>query len=216
MLGLPLRATAGAHVELMLLGPAERRVAFAVDAVLSEQEVLVKTLGKPLLRVRNFAAATILGSGAPALILNAAELLQSALRPAAAPRPARPQEAPQRTRSILVADDSITARMLLKNILESAGYRVTTATDGADALTALQARAFDALVSDVEMPRLDGFELTTKVRADEKLAALPVVLVTSLGSREHQERGVAVGANAYIVKSSFDQSNLLEVLSLLV
>ena len=216
VLDLPLHATVGAQVELMLLGPAERRVAFAVDAVLSEQEVLVKNLGKPLLRVRHFAGATILGSGTPALILNAAELLQSALRPAAAPRPARPQEAPQRTRSILVADDSITARMLLKNILESAGYRVTTATDGMDALTALQARAFDALVSDVEMPRLDGFELTTKVRADEKLAALPVVLVTSLGSREHQERGVAVGANAYIVKSSFDQSNLLEVLSLLV
>ena len=216
VLGLPLRATAGAQVELMLLGSAERRVAFAVDAVLSEQEVLVKNLGKPLLRVRHFAGATILGSGTPALILNAAELLQSALRPTDAPRRARPQEAPQRTRSILVADDSITARMLLKNILESAGYRVTVATDGADALTALQARAFDALVSDVEMPRLDGFELTAKVRADEKLAALPVVLVTSLGSREHQERGVAVGANAYIVKSSFDQSNLLEVLSLLV
>ena len=168
------------------------------------------------LRVRNFAAATILGSGAPALILNAAELLQSAWRATAAPRRARPQEVPQRTRSILVADDSITARMLLKNILESAGYRVTTATDGMDALTTLRAREFDALVSDVEMPRLDGFELTTKVRADPKLAALPVVLVTALGSHEHQERGVAVGANAYIVKGSFDQSNLLEVLSLLV
>ena len=102
--------------------------------------------------------------------------------------------------------------MLLKNILETAGYQVTVAADGADAFAALQARDFDLLVSDVEMPRLDGFALTAKVRADKKLAALPVVLVTGLGSREHQTRGVTVGANAYIVKSSFDQSNLLEVL----
>ena len=215
-LGLPPRATAGAHLELMVLGPAERRIAFAVDAVLSEQEVLVKNLGKPLLRVRHIAGATILGSGAPALILNAAELLHTAARAAAAPRRTRPQTPSEQSRAILVADDSITSRMLLKNILESAGYRVTTATDGMEALTALKARDYDALVSDVEMPRLDGFGLTAKVRADPRLAELPVVLVTGLGSREHQEHGVAVGANAYIVKGSFDQSNLLEVLRLLV
>ena len=102
--------------------------------------------------------------------------------------------------------------MLLKNILETAGYLVTTATDGVAALAALHAHAFDMLVSDVAMPRLDGFGLTAKVRADRKLAHLPVVLVTALGTPEHRARGVAVGANAYIVKSSFDQSNLLEVL----
>lgn len=218
VLGLPPRADAAAQVEVVVLGTAERRIGFAVDAVLSEQEVLVKIIGKPLLRVRHIAGATILGSGTPALILNTAELLQSAVRLSAAshrahPRPTAPA-AP--ARSILVVDDSITSRMLLKNILESAGYRVTTAIDGVDALTALQSRAFDLLVSDVEMPRMDGFDLTAKVRADKKLSELPVVLVTALGSREHQERGVAAGANAYIVKSSFDQSNLLEVLRKLV
>jgi two-component system chemotaxis sensor kinase CheA len=102
--------------------------------------------------------------------------------------------------------------MLLKNILESAGYSVVTAIDGLDALTTLKSRDFDLLVSDVDMPRLDGFDLTAKIRADKKLAELPVVLVTALGSREHQERGIDVGANAYIVKSSFDQSNLIEVI----
>ena len=99
----------------------------------------------------------------------------------------------------------------MKNILESSGYSVVTAIDGVDALTALKSREFDLLVSDVEMPRMDGFDLTAKVRADKKLVELPVVLVTALGSREHQERGIDVGANAYIVKSSFDQSNLLDV-----
>ncbi|MBV9128567.1 MAG: response regulator, partial [Verrucomicrobia bacterium] len=212
----------GGFIEAVVLGVAEKRIAFAVDAVLNEQEVLVKPLGKPLLRVRNVAAATVLASGTPALILNAADLLKSAVRLAGASRrgalPAAGNNngAAERVRDLLVADDSVTSRMLLKNILESAGYRVATAVDGAEALTALRSREFDLVVSDVEMPRLDGFELTAKIRADQKLAELPVVLVTALGSREHQERGIDVGADAYIVKSSFDQSNLLDVIRKLI
>ena len=115
-----------------------------------------------------------------------------------------------------MVEDSITSRMLLKNILESAGYTVTTAVDGVEAWTALRAQEFEAVISDVEMPRMGGFELTAKLRADKKLAGLPVVLVTARESREDRERGIDVGANAYIVKSSFDQSNLLEVLQRLV
>jgi two-component system chemotaxis sensor kinase CheA len=84
--------------------------------------------------------------------------------------------------------------------------------DGAEAFATLKTEDFDLLVSDVDMPRLNGFGLTAKVRADAKLADLPVVLVTALGTREDRERGIDAGANAYIVKSSFDQSNLLEVL----
>src|SRR5207249_3616590 len=104
----------------------------------------------------------------------------------------------------------------LKNILESAGYEVTTAVDGMDALTALRSQEFDLLVSDVEMPRMDGFTLTESVRRDQKLADLPVVLVTGLGTPADRERGIDAGANAYIVKSSFDQSNLLDVIRRLV
>ena len=114
------------------------------------------------------------------------------------------------TKSILIAEDSITSRMLLKGILEGAGYRVKTAVDGMDAFTILRAERFDLVVSDVEMPRLNGFDLTARIRADRKLAELPVVLVTALESREDRERGIDVGASAYLVKSSFDQSNLLE------
>jgi two-component system chemotaxis sensor kinase CheA len=218
VLGLPPRPEPGAFFEVVVLGSGDQRIGFAADSVLSEQEVLVKVIGHPLLRVRNVAGATILGSGTPAIILNTADLLKSAIRLAAGPRLTRTATAATTTRAreILVADDSVTSRMLLKNILESAGYRVTTAIDGVDALTTLKSQDFDLLVSDVEMPRMDGFELTEKVRADQKLAELPVVLVTALGSREHQERGIDVGANAYIVKSSFDQSNLLGILAKLV
>jgi len=200
-----------ASTPVVILGAGDQRVAFAVDAVLDEQEVLVKQLGKPLSRVRNIAGATVLGSGRIAPILNVTDLLKSARKAGGAVRTtatARPSDIV--AKSILVAEDSITSRMLLKGILESAGYRVKTAVDGMEAFTALRAERFDLVVSDVEMPRLNGFDLTARIRADKKLAELPVVLVTALESREDRERGIDVGANAYLIKSSFDQSNLLE------
>jgi two-component system chemotaxis sensor kinase CheA len=192
-------------------------MAFAVDAVLDEQEVLIKQFGKPLVRVRNIAGATVLGSGQVAPVLKTADLLKSAKQAGAPERTAAgTRPASVEAKSILVAEDSITSRLLLKGILESAGYRVTTAVDGMDALTTLRTGQFDLLVSDVEMPRLDGFGLTAALRADRKFAELPVVLVTALETREDRERGIEVGANFYLVKSSFDQSNLLEAVRRLI
>ena len=204
---------------VLVLGAGDRRIAFGVDVVLNEQEVLVKGLGKHLVRVRNVAGATVLGSGRVAPILSVPDLIKSAARSGArASRATVPAgERPEKKRlSILVAEDSITSRMLLKNILESAQYDVKTAVDGLDALTTLKNERFDLVVSDVEMPRMNGFDLIATIRGDKDLSAIPVVLVTSLESREDRERGIDVGANAYIVKSSFDQSNLLEVIRKLV
>jgi two-component system chemotaxis sensor kinase CheA len=202
---------------VVLLGTGDQRVAFAVDAVLGEQEVLVKPLGKPLSRVRNIAGATVLGSGRVAPILNVTDLLKSARKVGgAAARGVAEKSAKTETKTILVVEDSITSRMLLKGILESAGYRVKTAVDGMEAFTTLRTETFDLIVSDVEMPRMNGFDLTARIRADSKLAELPVVLVTALETREDRERGIDVGANAYLVKSSFDQSNLLEAVRRLV
>lgn len=197
---------------VVVLGVADQRVAFVVDAVLDEREVLVKPLGKPLSRVRNISGATLLGSGHVVPILNAADLLESAKKIAgAAPRvELQKASAEAKARSILVVEDSITSRMLLKGILESAGYQVTTAVDGVEAFTTLRSVRFDLVVSDVEMPRMNGFDLTAKIRADKKLSELPVLLITALETREDRERGIDVGANAYLVKSNFDQSNLLE------
>lgn len=195
----------------LILGSGNERIAFAVDAVLDEREVLVKRLRKPLQKVRNISGATVLGSGQVAPILNVTELIKSARRSPTrrASAPAAPVVAARR---VLVAEDSITSRMLLKGILESAGYVVKTAVDGLEAFTLLRSESFDVLVSDVEMPRLNGFDLTARLRADRQLAELPVVLVTALASREDRERGIEVGANAYLVKSDLDQSNLLEAL----
>jgi two-component system chemotaxis sensor kinase CheA len=202
---------------VVILGAGDQRVAFAVDTVLDEQEVLVKRLGKPLSRVRNIAGATVLGSGRVVPILNVNDLLKSARKAGGAAQVAAgAPSATAEAKSVLVVEDSITSRMLLKGILESAGYRVKTAVDGVEAFTTLRCEGFDLVVSDVEMPRMDGFDLTAKIRADKKLAELPVVLVTALETREDRERGIDVGANAYLVKSSFDQSNLLEAVRRLV
>ncbi|MDR7150086.1 two-component system chemotaxis sensor kinase CheA [Hydrogenophaga palleronii] len=203
---------------ILVLGSGEQRVAFAVDAVMGEQEVLVKPLRKPLLRVRNIAGATVLGSGLIAPILNVADLLKSARKVSGTAALAGPISAavPDKTRRILIVEDSITSRMLLKTILESADYHVKTAVDGLDAFTLLRAEDFDLVVSDVEMPRLNGFDLTAKIRADRRLAELPVVLVTALETREDRERGIDVGANAYIVKGNFDQNHLLEAVRRLI
>jgi two-component system chemotaxis sensor kinase CheA len=203
----PLAAT-----PVVILGAGDQRVAFAVDAVLDEQEVLVKRLGKPLSRVRNITGATVLGSGRVAPILSVADLLKSARKSGSTATRAitTASQTEKEARAILVVEDSITSRMLLKGILESAGYRVKTAVDGLEAFTSLRAERFDLVVSDVEMPRMNGFALTARIRADKKLADLPVVLVTALETREDRERGIDAGANAYLVKSSFDQSNLLE------
>jgi two-component system, chemotaxis family, sensor kinase CheA len=206
------------NAQVVVLGLGAARIAFRVDAVLGEQEVLVKGLGQQLKRVRNLAGASVLGTGQVVPVLNVPDLMRSATMPAASPLASvrGEQHAAAAKRAILVVEDSITSRVLIKNILESAGYSVTTAVDGIEAYTALKTGTFDLLVSDVEMPRMDGFDLTAKVRSDKRLAPMPVVLVTALESREHRERGIDVGANAYIVKSSFDQSNLLEIVRRLI
>jgi len=206
-------------VTVIIMGIGQRRMAFRVAEILCEQEILAKGLGTQLARVPHIAGATILGTGKVVPILNVHDLLkfssENKFSPWTSKKTFSGDEAAKK-KNILVAEDSITSRMLIKNILESAGYAVRTAADGQAAHTLLRTEEFDVVVSDVEMPRLNGFELTEKIRANEKLSGIPVVLVTSLDSDEDRERGIDAGANAYIVKGSFDQSNLLEVIDRLI
>ena len=211
---------AGALLPALVVGGgtagAERRAAFLVDALDAAQEVVVKSLPQPFERVR-FSGAAILGSGEVALILNAADLLRAG-------QDRQPEPGVTATGGAGGgghAGDPGGRRFdhhphAGKNILEAAGYRVRVAADGAEAWTMLQSEPVSLLVSDVNMPRMDGFELAAKVRASETHKTLPVILVTSLDSREDRERGIWAGADAYIVKGAFDQDVLLSTIRQLI
>jgi two-component system chemotaxis sensor kinase CheA len=201
---------------------AERRMAFLVDELAGEQEVVVKDLGKQLARVAGIAGATVLGNGEVVLILNAADLMKLAasFHKTSLLESFQQEVAPDTIRSnkcILVVDDSITTRTLEKNILEAAGYTVKIAMDGYEALTIVHSPDRpDLVVTDIVMPRMNGFDLTRTIKDDPQTANLPVILVTSLDSAEDKEHGIEVRADAYIVKSSFDQVNLLETIEQLI
>lgn len=218
ILELPQISNSSEFIQIVVFEMKGKKIGISVDKVVGEQEVLVKEFNRQLKRIRNIYGATILGSGEVVPILNITDLFKSAnkLKITASDFTNDSDSDNNTAKSILVVEDSITSRTLLKNILEASGYVVTTSIDGVDGFMKLQEERFDAVVSDIEMPRMNGFELTEKIRADKKTAELPVLLVTSLSKREDKERGIDVGANAYIVKSSFDQSNLLEILERLI
>jgi two-component system chemotaxis sensor kinase CheA len=204
---------------LVILHQAERRLAILTDKLVGEQEIVVKPLSWPLRHVPNVSGAAVLASGETVVILNPSELLQSGSRFASmAPRSTsvQPALAQRRVARVLAVDDSLTTRTLIRSILEAAGYEVEVAGDGLEAMALLQTGSFDLVVADVEMPRMNGFELTEAIRRDERMRQTPVVLVTSLDGGDHRERGVAAGADAYIVKAAFDQGQLLDTVGRLL
>jgi two-component system, chemotaxis family, sensor kinase CheA len=212
-----LTASTANFVQIVVILQGGKRIGFKVDEIFDEHQILIKNLGRQLSRVRNISGATVLGSGKVVPVIHIPDLMKSAIRTNAAMQEPREKETVSKKEyKILVIDDSITSRSLIKNIVETAGYMVETAVDGVDAFTKAKIGDFDLIVSDIDMPRMNGFELTAKIRKEKKLSELPVVLVTALESREDREHGIDVGANAYIVKSSFDQSNLLEVIKKLL
>ena len=200
------------YEQIILLKHGDLQIGFIVDEILDEYQILVKELGKQLKYVRNISGAAVLGTGTIVPVINVSDLLQSALITIKNPKTITKVKEPEKTFKVLVAEDSITSRTLIRDILETAGYIVETAIDGAEGYIKAVEGEFDIIISDVDMPRMNGFELTTKIRNNKKLSELPIVLVTALESREDREHGIDVGANAYIIKSSFDQSNLLETI----
>ena len=205
-------------------------VAFPVDALLGEQELVVKPFPALLPAIPTMTGASTLPSGEVVLILNPIELIDRHARQpdevaAFAPDlPSSTEETeaqraaaePAKPLRILVAEDSLTTRTLVRNILEAAGYEVVVTPDGAAAWAVLQAERFDLLVSDIEMPSLDGIALTQRIRATPALVAFPVVLVTARAAADDRVRGLQAGADAYITKGDFRQSDLLAAVNRLL
>jgi two-component system chemotaxis sensor kinase CheA len=207
---------ASASLPCVILNVGNERIGLLVDALLDQQEVILKPQSKLLKRVRNVLGATILSTGEVCMVLNPSDLVKSVQKQGRVLTPTPTVEAVQTKPVILLAEDSIATRTQEKRVLEGAGYEVVTAVDGLDAFNKLIARHFDAVVSDVQMPNLDGFSLVARIRQHQEYNELPVILITSLASDEDKKRGAEVGANAYITKDTFNQDLLLETLQRLI
>ncbi len=201
----------------VILANGDSRLGIFVDALIDEQDVMLKPQSKLLKRVRNVSGSTILGTGEVCMVLNPADLIQSVRRQAVAIAQPNPHQAAAPTKyTVLLVEDSIATRIQEKRILEAAGYDVTTAVDGVDGYNKLQSRLFDAVISDVQMPHMSGLELTARIRQHREYSEVPVILVTTLASDADRQRGAEAGANAYITKGSFNQDILLDTLHRLI
>jgi two-component system, chemotaxis family, sensor kinase CheA len=194
-----------------------RRVAAWCDRLLGQEEIVVKPLGPLLASVKGYLGGAILGDGRIALLLDPTALTRAKPSVPKAGGGAIVDPARQLGAKVLVVEDSYTVREMQRSILEAAGYRVETARDGKEGLERVSTDDEIALViTDLEMPEMDGLELTRAIRARNERSSLPVVVVTSLGDDEDRRRGVEAGANAYIVKRAFDQQALLDIVERLV
>jgi two-component system chemotaxis sensor kinase CheA len=207
-------ATPATRVSVALVESGGRRAAFIVDELLGQQEVVSKPLGRRLATMRWVAAATLLPTGRIALVLRPSALIEAAYGEQRGELLARrfAGDVKVAQKRLLLVDDSVTTRTLEKSILEAAGYAVLTASDGSAAWHLLQEHGADLVLSDVEMPSMDGFALAQAIRGSKRFRDLPIVLLTALDSEQDRARGLEAGADAYLVKSAFDQRALLETL----
>jgi two-component system chemotaxis sensor kinase CheA len=195
----------------------DRRIGFIVDEIVGEEEVFIKSLGKHLGKVKNVSGALIMASGEVVVTLDIADLIAySALSLLSVTGKGRAPSMKRKEKRILVVEDAFSTRELEKSILETHGYLVDTAVDGLDALDRMTSAQYDLVVSDIEMPRMDGFELCRTLKKKEETKDIPVVMVTALQKEEDKRRGIEIGAAAYIVKSAFEQTNLLDTIDRLV
>ena len=198
---------------VMMLRNGTDRVALHVDEILGNREVVIKNIGPQLSRMPGIAGATVLGSGEIVLILNPVALQlhvaqhpELAPRTAATPAPApaggtvEPAEPTRAHGTVMVVDDSLTVRKVTQRLLEREGYHVMLAKDGVDALEQLQDRLPELMLVDIEMPRMDGFDLTRNVRGDERTKEIPIIMITSRSADKHRNYALQLGVNAYFGK----------------
>jgi two-component system chemotaxis sensor kinase CheA len=220
LLGAPERKTLleSGKIAAVILKLRDQSLACTIDASHGSSEIVVKGLGGQLKSVEYVSGATILGDGSPALILNVPDIFAKGEGAGAVGfrKAFEEKEAERFKGSILVVDDSITTRTMERSILAAHGYQVEVAISGEDALGKVAGERFDLVVSDIEMPGIDGFELTKRLRAMDEYRDVPVIIVSSRSRDEDKRRAMEVGAQAYIVKGAFDQGALLDTVEALI
>jgi two-component system chemotaxis sensor kinase CheA len=212
------RGPPSAHLAGVLVGSASTEAVLVVDELLSEEEVVMRPFGEGSTVVAGVLGATILSSGRVALVINPTTCVRAGLSrraPSTAIVPTGLEPAAARKR-VLLAEDTLTTRALERSILEAAGYEVVVAVDGVEAWHLLEEHGADVVVTDVDMPRMDGVALCEAARRSDRFRDIPFVLVTALANDADRRRGIEAGANAYLVKADFDQVLLLDTLERLL
>jgi two-component system sensor histidine kinase and response regulator WspE len=219
LLDLPATPSPGEELAVVLLSDTTGTYGLVVDSFRGEQDLVVRTLDPRLGKVPNLSAAAILDDGSPVLIVDVEDLLRSMdqyIQTGALSRcDTRPLGRAQKKR-VLIVDDSITVREVERQLLVNKGYEVVVAVDGMDGWNKVRADQFDLMVSDIDMPRMSGLQLVTALRSDAKLRDLPVVIVSYKEREEDRARGLEVGANCYLTKSSFHDNRFIEAVEDLI
>jgi chemosensory pili system protein ChpA (sensor histidine kinase/response regulator) len=197
---------------VLLLRSGIQRIALHVDELIGNQEIVVKNIGPQLARVPGVGGATVMADGRIVLIVNPVQLahrLRSALAKTAIPAAALAAPAAAASPLIMVVDDSLTVRKITSRLLEREGYRVLTAKDGVDALELIKDTLPAVMLVDIEMPRMDGFELTRTVRGDQRTRGIPIIVISSRTAEKHRDQATRLGVNAFLGKP-YQESELLE------
>jgi len=197
---------------VLLVHCNDQRMALQVDALAGSREIVVKNLGPQFAAVPGLSGATILGDGRVVLILDLLAHVRNALSRApvqSISSGASVDVTPVRPTLVMVVDDSVTVRKVTSRLLERNGMNVLTAKDGVDAMMLLEEHTPDLMLLDIEMPRMDGFEVATRIRNDERLKDLPIIMITSRTGQKHRDRAMAIGVNEYLGKP-YQESALLE------
>jgi two-component system chemotaxis sensor kinase CheA len=202
----------------VILKQRDQIIACTIDKTHGTSEIVVKSLGGQLKKVRHTSGATIMGDGNPALILDVPDIFSTAegVSSKGLRKSLQESQTVVSRGNILVVDDSITTRTMEKSILIANRYEVTIAVSAEDALEKVTNARFDLVISDVEMPGLNGFELTARLRSMDEYRNTPVIIVSSLSKDEHKRKAIEAGAQAYIVKGAFEQSTLLDTVETLI
>ena len=202
---------------VLLLRSGTRRIAVQVDELMGNREIVVKNIGPQLARVIGIDGATVLGDGQVVLILNPialstrAPLLDDSAQPAA-PDAERPTLLSAHLPTVMVVDDSLTVRKITGRLLAREGYQVVIAKDGVEALEQLIDVIPDVMLVDIEMPRLDGFDLTRNIRADDRLKGIPIIMITSRTADKHRNYAFEIGVNHFLGKP-FQEEELLQLIA---
>jgi chemotaxis protein histidine kinase CheA/CheY-like chemotaxis protein len=212
LLGQPASGATHAGETVLIVETRDGRLGVTVDAVIEEQELVFQELRGPLGDQLTIAGAALLGNGEIVPILDMQALYQRVAQSADAKIAITARPAPARESSgVLVVEDSLVAAEMHRGILAGAGYHVEVAQDGVEALEMLRGRQWDLVITDVDMPNMNGVELTAHLRADPRLRRLPVIIVSSRDSGDHRRTGFDAGADAYLAKGEFDQNEILEL-----